>query len=250
MTDRRADTIWQDARVTAAYHASRTGIPFAAAHLDILNRILAGAGIPVRRILDLGAGDGFLTAAVARRWPLAEAVLVDFSQPMLDAAKQRLAQASFATTFITGDFRETGWHAEVQRASPFDAVVSRFAIHHIPDDMKRAVYASAYEWLTPGGMFVNIEHVASASPLYEGLNDDWMIEGILASRAGQGDVENVTRTYRERLDSGANILAPLQDQLDWLAGVGFVDVDCAFKAFELAVFAGRRPAAGNTHVEG
>ena len=38
-----------------------------------------------------------------------------------------------------------------------------------------------------------------------------------------------------------NILAPVGDQCDWLREIGFEDVDCYFKIFELAVFGGRKP---------
>jgi len=33
----------------------------------------------------------------------------------------------------------------------------------------------------------------------------------------------------------------VESQLDWLRELGFADVDCFFKAFELAVFGGRKP---------
>ena len=38
-----------------------------------------------------------------------------------------------------------------------------------------------------------------------------------------------------------NILAPVELQCEWLRRIGFEDVDCYFKIFELAVFGGRRP---------
>ncbi|CAN0477203.1 unnamed protein product, partial [Phaeothamnion confervicola] len=37
------------------------------------------------------------------------------------------------------------------------------------------------------------------------------------------------------------ILAPVETQLEWLRASGFVDVDCVFKLFELAVLTARRP---------
>ena len=239
----RADTIWQRSSVTVDYHASRSGIPFADAHFEIMHRLLNAAGLPVRTLLDLGAGDGIVTEVVARRQALERSVLVDFSEPMLDAARQRFdgQPQTFDVSYVAGDFRETDWHGDVAQPGPFDAVVSRFAIHHIPDDLKRNLYQAIFGWLRPGGMFVNIEHVASASPLYADAHDQMMIDGIMASRE-TGDAESVATAYRNRQDSGANILAPVQDQVEWLRNIGFVDVDIAFKAFELSVFAGRRPA--------
>jgi len=239
----RADVIWQQSSVAADYHASRTGIPFADVHFDMMHRLLDAAGLTVHRLLDLGAGDGIATEVVSRRQPLTKAVLVDFSEPMLDAARMRFVtgETSFEVAVITGDFQATDWHSDVSALGPYDAVVSRFAIHHIPDEMKRALYREIPGWLKPGGMFISSEHVASASPLYAEAHDRLMIDGIMSSR-DTVDAETVTASYRARQDAGANILAPVQDQLTWLSDAGFVDVDLAFKAFELSVFAGRRPA--------
>jgi len=36
-----------------------------------------------------------------------------------------------------------------------------FAIHHCSHERKRSIYAEVYEMLNPGGIFCNLEHVAS-----------------------------------------------------------------------------------------
>ncbi len=46
--------------------------------------------------------------------------------------------------------------------------------------------------------------------------------------------------YYDRPDKSANILAPIEQQCAWLRDIGFTDVDCYLKVFELAVFGGRR----------
>ena len=48
----------------------------------------------VRRILDLGTGDGRLLALVKLAHPEATAVAIDFSPAMLDAARKRFAERS------------------------------------------------------------------------------------------------------------------------------------------------------------
>jgi tRNA (cmo5U34)-methyltransferase len=241
----RTDLIWRRASVTSEYHASRKGIPFADAHFGIMHRLFDAAGISIRNLLDLGAGDGIATAVVAERQPVECAMLVDFSLPMMDAAKERFAPTNQGpkASFVLGDFRETDWHEQVASAGPFDAVVSRFAIHHIPDEDKRALYGAVLQWLAPGGMFVNIEHVSSASDLYHQAHERLMIDSIIAVQDSEVDAANVAATYRARQDAGANILAPVDAQMAWLTEAGFADVDCAFKAFELAVFSGRRPSS-------
>lgn len=239
----RFDTIWQDASIASNFNISRTTIPLAEVHFDIVHRLIDEVGIVPRRVLDLGAGDGLATLEVASRHPVELAVLTDFSEPMLQAAGDRrdLEQWPFRSEMIAGDFRRTDWHAAVAERGPFDLVISRYAIHHIPDPDKRALYAAIFRWLAPGGMFAHIEHVASATDLYHRAHDRLLVDRLVESRGGEADFDEVYDAYRQRADGGANILAPVADQLQWLRDIGFVDVDLAFKCFELSVFAGRRP---------
>lgn len=238
----RNDAVWQDATVAANYHVSRNAIPFVDTHFEVMHRLIDVAGIEVRNVLDLGAGDGLAAAQVMRKQPVQRATLTDFSQPMLDPARKRFSASELDIAFVEGDFRESDWHPAVTERGPYDLVISRFAIHHIPDEMKRSLYGAVLNWLRPGGMLVQIEHVASGSPMYNTAHDRLMVERLMDSRGEVEGFEEVFASYRLRADGPANILAPICDQLSWLRDIGFSDVDCAFKCFELSVFAGRRPA--------
>ena len=237
----RYDTIWQDAAMAANYGAIKSDIPFADVHFEIMHRLLAEADLTVQNLLDLGTGDGIATAEVMKHQPVASATLTDFSEPFLEAARNRFADFNLDMQFVAGDFRDTDWHEAVTARGPFDMVVSRFAIHHVPDPMKIALYEQVFQWLKPGGMFVQIEHVASAAPIYNAAHDRLLVEGITAGLGSAANFDEVFASYRTRADGGANILAPVNDQLEWLREIGFADVDCAFKCFELAVFAGLKP---------
>jgi len=242
----RQDEVWKGAALVDTFlDGVRGGIPFAAEQIDVMLRVVAACGAPVRRVADLGCGDGILTRALLAAYPAAAATLVDFSEPMLTAARARLADRVPPPRFVAADLAHSVWVEAVADRAPFDVVVSGYAIHHLPDARKRTLYGEIGALLAPGGMFVNIEHVASRSGWIEAISDAAMIDSLHAFHTTRGagkSREQIADEYVHRPDKAANILALVEAQCDWLRALGFVDVDCFFKVFELAVFGGRRPA--------
>ena len=238
----RGDAIWQRPEVAQGYlNQTRQVIPLADEQLDVLYRVLDAHEVTVHTLLDVGAGDGFAAAAVMARHPVERAVLLDFSETMLAAAANRFADAEADVTFVSGDLQAIDWHDAVRAGGPCDAIVSRYAIHHIPHERKRALYADLLEFLRPGGVFVNIEHVSSASPVYEQAWERLFTDSIATAYPDEQARSDAIEAYWSRQDAATNVLAPVDEQCAWLREAGFVDVDCAFKVFELAIFAGRRP---------
>lgn len=231
----RGDRVWKNTQVVDAFLSGvRGAIPLAAEQIDVMLRLVAGSGIEVRRILDLGCGDGVLAAALLSRFPQAEAVLADFSEAMLTAAKARLGGRA---TYVQVDYSDPHWPQTV--GAPFDVIVSGFSIHHQPDARKREVYAEIFQLLQPGGVFVHIEHVASASSWGAAANDELFIDSLAAHHPDESR-EAVGTKYYHRSDKASNILTPVETQCQWLREIGYTDVDCFMKIFELAVFGGRR----------
>jgi tRNA (cmo5U34)-methyltransferase len=189
-----------------------------------------------RRILDLGTGDGRLLALVQQdlaKKHLAnpahhetEAVAIDFSPSMLEAARKRFAGDS-SVTVISHNFDEplpslSLANTGVKNLGKFDAVISCFAIHHVVHERKRALYAEIHALLNPGGVFCNLEHVASPTPR---LHEEFL------QRIG----------FTVETEDPSNKLLDVETQLQWLREIGFVDVDCHWKWRELALLVGRRP---------
>lgn len=232
--------VWKDREVAAAFLGERSLlIPDRQRQLEVLLRVLRFAPKRPGRVLDLGCGDGILLATVLEAFPGSSGVALDFSPLMLEQARQRLSKFSNRATVVEADLGTPAWLDAV--CGPFDAVVSGFAIHHLPDERKRAVYREIYNLLAEGGAFLNCEHVASPTPLIEEMFNDATCEHLYLRRKEKGEdvtPEQVRQEFMERPDRAANILAPVEDQCHWLRDIGFQHVDCFWKCFELALFGG------------
>ncbi len=235
--------VWKDPQLVATFLTGvRAALPNADDQLDVMLRVLAFTGRPIDRVLDLGSGSGVLASAVLDRFPGATMVLADFSEPMLEAGRPRFPSPPHHLRVV--DFSTPLWTDAVRDLAPFDAVVSGFAIHHQPDESKRRIYAEIFELLAPGAPFVHIEHVASATPWIEHQFNELLVDRMYAydQQTGGGRTrEQVADDYVYRPDKAANILAPLETQLQWLRQIGYLDVDCLFKIYELCLFIGRKP---------
>jgi trans-aconitate 2-methyltransferase len=93
------------------------------------------------RVVDLGCGDGTLTATLAARWPDAQVEGVDRSPEMIAGAEPRSIPGRL--WFALGDLRD--WRP----ATPVDVVVSNAALQWVPEH--EALLRKLVEALAPGG---------------------------------------------------------------------------------------------------
>lgn len=242
----RSDAIWKSAVVTKDFlEGMRGAIPLAAEQLAVMVRIIQAARPDLENFLDLGCGDGVLAQAVLAHYPDANGVLLDFSEPMIEAAQHKLATCKENLTFLVQDYGLPQWLEAVKPYAPFDAIVSGFSIHHQPDKRKRELYQEIFDLLKSGGVFLNLEHVAPPSAWVEHIFDEIFVDATLAynqSRGVETSREQTAHEYHSRPHKEANILAPMELQCDWLREIGFEHVDCYLKIFELALFGGVRPS--------
>jgi tRNA (cmo5U34)-methyltransferase len=168
-----------------------------------------------QRILDLGTGDGRLMALLKIDRPQATGIALDFSPIMLEKVQER---------FKDDNSIEAIGHNLDDRLpdlGKFDAIVSSFAIHHVTHDRKRSLYEEIFHLLTPGGIFANLEHVASPNQ---------KIHAQFYSKIG----------YDSTTEDPSNKLLDVESQLQYLREIRFEDVDCYWKWLELALIIGTK----------
>ena len=177
--------------------------------------LLSEVSAQSKRVLDIGCGNGHLLWLLLAHCSNATGVGVDCSPTMLEAARNR----------FRGDTRvrliEHNFDYPLPMLGRFACVVSSFAIHHCAHERKRELYAEVFSLLEPGGVFCNLEHVASPT---QRIHERFLDELGIAPKD----------------EDPSNKLLDVETQLRWLREIGFIEVDCHWKWRELALLAGRR----------
>lgn len=233
---------WRTQASTDHYLAGvRAAIPLAREQINLMHRIIEAVVPEVTAFADLGCGDGVLGHSLFSHYPDARGVFVDFSEPMLESASERFAGSGYDISLELADLSAPGWLAAVNDDPQFDVVVSGFSIHHLTNERKHDLYQEIYGLLRPGGLFLNVEHVAPQAPLVRQLFDDLFIDSLFAYQfdaRGAASREDVERDYYARPDQYDNVLASVDEQCAWLREIGYGGVDCYLKILEIALFGG------------
>ena len=205
------------------------------------------------RVLDVGAGYGAASQAVLETFPNAHVVLQDFSAPMLEHARQRLARYEGRTSYVLADFTDPKWVEAV--GQPADAAVSAIAIHNLrgPETIAR-IYSDIFTIVKPGGAFLNWElawpgDVAGEANAKAGLvMERWRrfektgVQLTLEELAEEHGGQSASRT---RGRQGQRTRPTLLDNLNWLRAAGFDEVECFWREGSHALIGGYRRCAAS-----
>ncbi|MEI7037651.1 class I SAM-dependent methyltransferase [Fulvimonas yonginensis] len=131
-----------DTAVAALYERLLVPLIFAPYAQDLAARLTA---LPLRDVLELAAGTGVVTRALAARLTHADIVATDLNPPMLAVARARRTA------------RPVTWRQADALALPFadgsfDAVLCQFGAMFFPD--KPRAFAEAHRVLRPGGVLL------------------------------------------------------------------------------------------------
>lgn len=113
------------------------------------DRVLDTLGVTdTDKLIEFGSGTGIFAMQAAQRchWVWA----VDVSQPMLDLARSKAAQANLSNI----EFHQAGFLTYEHRGAAADAIVSTFAFHHLPDFWKGIALERMHGMVRVGGQLL------------------------------------------------------------------------------------------------
>lgn len=178
-------------------------------------------------VLDLGAGTGLFSSFILQKYADARLTLIDLSESMLDVAKNRFENMPNVQYFV-GDYTTFDYPER------YDLVISSLSIHHLSDSEKKDLYRKIYSILNRGGIFVNADQVLGRTDFLESLyKSDWK---TYVEHSGLAPAEINAAYERTKLDK----MSTLDEQLRWLADIGFSDVDCMYKYYNFVVMYARK----------
>jgi SAM-dependent methyltransferase len=122
---------------------------------------------PGGRLLDIGCGPGDVVAYLGD----VEYVGIDFSQEYIDRATQRYGEDH---TFLCADITTL----DAASLGRFDAVLAHGVLHHVTDEIGRAVFELASEVLHEGG------RVTTVDPAYA-PDQSWVVRFLLDHDRGK-----------------------------------------------------------------
>jgi ubiquinone/menaquinone biosynthesis C-methylase UbiE len=138
----RTDTAFAGS-IPAIYDRYLGPLIFAPYAIDLAQRL---AGLTTGSVLEIAAGTGMVTRALARSLPeTVSIVATDLNQPMVDFAA--VQEGSAGVTWRQADAQSLPFEDQ-----SFDAVVCQFGVMFFPD--KRAAYREALRVLKPGGRYL------------------------------------------------------------------------------------------------
>ncbi|MDX2136766.1 MAG: class I SAM-dependent methyltransferase [Chloroflexota bacterium] len=129
-------------------------------------------------VVEYGCGTGAFALAAAEAG--AQVIATDVSKVMLAYAERRAAAAGLAVQFV-----HAGFLSYRHTAAPADVVVSKFALHHLPDFWKQQALGNIHALLRPRGVFYLQDVVYSFAPQdADAAIEDWI--AAMAREDGSG----------------------------------------------------------------
>ena len=180
-------------------------------HIDKLFKPLVGRSL---RILELGIGTGLTAERILKIVPRAHYTGIDFSKQMLDGAQKRLQK--YDVRFTVGDFAKIPFEKQ-------DIIVSVIGIHHQTHEGKKALFKKIFSALEQGGRFIFGDLMTFRDPEEAAFNEACHYAHLVQHARNEQALREWAHHHKF-----LNLLAPIEDQMNWLKEVGFSEVNVVY----------------------
>jgi tRNA (cmo5U34)-methyltransferase len=188
--------------------------------LELISNLSAAVVPHAQNLLDIGCGAGNNTIKIVREKPGLNCDLADLSLPLLERARERLADEQAGTVRIfQGDFRTL----ELPE-NHYDLIVAAAVLHHLRDgtDWEQA-FAKLHRLLKPGGaLFVSDLVIHENETVHETM---WNRYGDYLETLGGAEYREKVFTYIDEEDTPRS----LTYQMELLRRTGFRTIDILHK---------------------
>jgi ubiquinone/menaquinone biosynthesis C-methylase UbiE len=168
-------------------------------------------------ILDLGCGNGNITAQLVSYFPNAIFKLVDASSEMIDLCRNQFNDYDFIYSNMY--FKDFLFNAE-----SYDLIVAGFSLHHCDNTEKQSVFKDINSSLTKGGIFSYSDlMITKTNPDHPMLLKEW--GKFVNNNFPDGKKWAWVMEHYEAFDKPTDYLV----QIEWLKNAGFGNIQIAFK---------------------
>jgi tRNA (cmo5U34)-methyltransferase len=192
------------------------------------------------RIVEVGCGEGHLSARLLEAFPQSTITALDGSESMRAQATARLAAFGDRVRVRAFELASLDWWDVMFGA---DVVISSLCLHHLNDAKKQYLYKAAADRMSPRGALLIADVIEPMHASARTLAADEWDASARAQAAGAGEPELFSRF----LDAKWNHFR-FPDEMDrpsalfhhfvWLKHAGFAAVDCYWTFAGHAVFGG------------
>ncbi len=130
--------------------------PFRHDFFNAIQTVIKNINAPETKVLELGAGPGFLAEYLLSRLPHLTYDLFDFSPAMHELSSQRLAHWQDQCRWLMGDFKQNGWSDHLEE---YDIVVTMQTVHELRHKRHAtALHKSVLKLLATNGTYLMCDH--------------------------------------------------------------------------------------------
>tara|TARA_R110002073_G_scaffold139232_2_gene289388 strand:+ start:173193 stop:173879 length:687 start_codon:yes stop_codon:yes gene_type:complete len=166
-----------------------------------------------KTILDVGCGNGNVTASLLKSFPNAEYTLLDASQEMLNLCAKRFKNS--AVSCVKSYFQEFTF-----KANTYNLIVAGFSLHHCNSEDKKSIFKKIYKALKKEGVFMCSDLMISKNnPAHSSLVEKW--HTFVLNTFPDGEKWQWLMDHYTEFDKPDN----LDEQLRWLKSAGFSSIE-------------------------